>query len=419
MKVLTYVIVTLFIITPVLGQNSFPYDKDPSYFNGGLGITYIDGVPFTTISISPEFTFGKFGLGLRIELLFDNQNNFKFRTEGWNDARALTRAIRYARYGHKGDTFYTRIGSLVAATLGHGFLMWYYSNEVNYDQRKFGAILDLDFTHVGFESMVNDFGNIEVYGGRLYIRPIKIFDIPVLSDLEFGGTFVTDNNPDANSDTKDGITEWGIDVGLPLIRTEMFKTILYFDYAKFVDFGEGRAVGVNFGFPNIVNLVSIDVRFERRWLGDKFIPNYFNTLYELERSLPNGLDKRSRLAELTKSSGYFGELAGNIAGIVRLVGSYQQQDGIPYSGIIHLEASLMDLIPNVRFLAYYDKTNIETFEDARTLDVFSQAIAELGYVTYGILMISLRYRWNFIEVSPGHFQPQERFEPRISLVYDF
>jgi hypothetical protein len=79
----------------------------------------------------------------------------------------------------------------------------------------------------------------------------------------------------------------------------------------------------------------------------------------------------------------------------------------------------MDLVPNIRFITYYDKTNIETFEDARTLDVFSQAVMELGYVTYEVIMISLRYRWNFVETSPGVYTPQERFEPRVSFVYEF
>lgn len=149
--------------------------------------------------------------------------------------------------------------------------------------------------------------------------------------------------------------------------------------------------------------------------GDGFIPNYFNTLYELERNLPAGQDKKSRLALATKSRGVFGELAGNIAGALRLVGSYQHQDGVPFSGILHLEAGLIDLIPNIRLLTYYDKTNIESFRDARTLDIFSQAVAEIGYVTYGFIMVSLRYRWNYIETSPGVYKPQERFEPRIQI----
>ena len=420
MKSLITILLALLFIVPLNAQSPFPNAVDPHYFNGGLGMTWIDGRPYTTISLTPEFTLGKFGLGLRIELLFDNQDNFKFRTTGWEDASAIARSIRYARYGHKGNPVYIRLGSLVASTIGHGFIMWQYSNESEYDNRKFGAVLDLDFDYVGIETGVSDLGNIQLYGGRLYVRPLFSLKVPILSNLEFGGTVFTDRNPDGNKETNDDIiTEWGVDVGLPLVKSEVFKTVLYFDYAKFVDFGEGKVAGINVGFPNIAGVFDLDIRFERRWLGDQFMPSYFNTLYELERNLPNGLDKKSRLEEMKASKGVFGLLGGQVAGLFRLAGSYQQQDGISHSGILHLEARLMDVIPDVRFIAYYDKTNIETFEDARTLDIFSQAVIELGYVTYGFLMVSLRYRWNFIEISPGVYAPQERIEPAVSFVYKF
>lgn len=420
MKSKITILLTILLIVPLFAQTPFSNTVNPNYFSGGLGMTWIDGRPFTTFSINPEFTFGNFGLGLRLELLFDNNNNFKFRSAGWEDASAVFRSIQYVRYGYKGNPVYVRLGSLVAATIGHGFLMWQYSNEANYDQRKFGAVLDLDFDHVGFESVVSDLGNIHLYGGRIYVRPLFSLEVPVVSNLEFGGSVITDQNPDANKETDDDkVLEWGVDVGLPVIKSEIFKTILYFDYAKFADFGEGKAAGINVGFPDIAGVFNLDARLERRWIGDQFIPSYFNTSYELERNLGFGLDKKSRLKAAKSSQGIFGLLAGQFAGLFRLSGSYQHQDGIPHSGILHLEATLMDLVPNIRFISYYDKTNIETFEDARTLDVFSQAVMELGYVTYEVIMVSLRYRWNFVETSPGVYTPQERFEPRVSFVYEF
>jgi hypothetical protein len=420
MKSLITLLLTLLLIVPLYAQSPFPNAVNPNYFNGGLGMTFIDGRSYTTISLTPEFTFGEFGLGLRLELLFDNQDNFKFRTIGWEDASAIARSIRYARYGHKGSPVYIRLGSLVASTIGHGFIMWQYSNEADYDRRRFGAVLDLDFDHVGIETGVSDLGNVDLFGGRLYFRPLFSTEIPILSNLEFGGSAVTDQNPDHNRETDDDkITEWGMDVGLPLVKSEVFKTVLYFDYAKFIDFGEGKVAGINVGFPNISGVFNLDIRFERRWLGDQFIPSYFNTLYELERNLPGELNKKRRLADAKASDGYFGLLGGQVAGLLKLAGSFQKQDDIRHSGILHLEARLMDVIPDVQFIAYYDKTNIETFEDARTLDIFSQAVMELGYVAYGFLMVSLRYRWNFIEISPGVFAPQERVEPVISFVTSF
>ncbi len=424
MRVLLISILSLLILSPICAQEKpdnpmpYPFDQNPNFFDGGVGVTWINGISYTTISLNPEFTFGKFGLGLRIDLLFNNDENFKFRTVGWEDASAIARSIRYIRYAYKGEPVYVRLGSLMAARLGHGFQMWYYSNEAEYDNRKFGLAFDLDLGAFGMESVVSNLAKIEIIGGRLYYRPLHATKIPVLSNLEFGGTVVSDRNPDNNIETDDDITEWGLDVGLPIIKSSFFNTTLYFDYAKFIDFGEGRVLGLNFGFPNALSLLSLDVRFERRWLGDQFIPNYFNTLYELERGLPDGYDKRSRLAQMTRSSGYFGELAGNIANLIRLMGNYQQQDDVSHSGIMHLEARLIDAIPNILLLAYYDKTNIQTFKDAFTLDIFSQAVAELGYRAYSIFYISLRYRWTFIQTAPNVYEPQERFEPRVSLIFN-
>ena len=159
---------------------------------------------------------------------------------------------------------------------------------------------------------------------------------------------------------------------------------------------------------------------EKRFLGEKFIPNYFNTLYELDRSLEGFNSKIYQLDNMGKTEGIFGELAGTIVGKIQLIGSFQKLNSIDNSGIMHLEAKMTNLIPNVRLKTTYDKTGIETFEDARTLDHHSVAITEIGYRTYKFFYISIRYRWNFIyDEDTGEYKPQERIEPRISFVYEF
>jgi hypothetical protein len=424
MRKITAILMCQMLLFPLFAQEKsqqqtlpYPYNQNPSFFDGGLGMTWINGISYMSVSLYPEFTFGNFGLGLRIDLLFNTQENFKFRTIGWEDASAIARSVRYIRYAHKGDPFYVRLGSLMAARIGHGFQMWYYSNEAEYDNRKFGLALDLDLGLAGMESVTSNLAKLEIIGGRLYFRPLYNTELPILSNLEFGATVVSDRDPDNNSATDNDITTWGLDVGLPIIKSNFFQTTLYFDYGKFIDFGEGRVLGINFGFPDAFSMVSLEAKLERRWLGDQFIPNYFNTLYELERGLPDGYDKRSILAQTVQSKGLFGELAGNIAGMFILLGNFQKQEGIPGSGIMHLEARLVELLPSIMLLAYYDKTNIDTFKDAATLDIFSQAVAEVGYKAYGFLWVSLRYRWNFIETAPNVYEPQERFEPRVSFVF--
>lgn len=403
-------------------------NEEGQAINGGLGVTWIDGKAFTTFTIAPEFAFGKFGVGLNIELLFDNAGGFKFRKEGWDKGAGILRMIRYLRWGVKHDPLYIRVGSLQTATLGHGFIMGYYTNEANYDQRKIGLAFDVDFDKFGFETVTSNLGRVEVIGGRLYYRPLSTTGIPVLKNLEMGATYVTDIDPDNKRSTNDGIAEVGADLGLPVIKSPVFNTTVYADYAKILEHGDGMAVGIKAGIPNILGMLAIYAKLEKRFLNDEFLPNYYNALYEFERVEGNYhysenspfLSKADALKNIQKTEGIFGELAGHILGKIRLAGNYQHLNGRKYSGILHLEARSLDLIPGVRLLYAYDKVGIETFTDIRTLDYHSVATAEIGYRTYKFIYISLQYRWNFVfDEESNSYKPQERFQPKITFSYAF
>ena len=412
----------VFTFLTVLLTFNFLYSQDImeedelNQFQGGLGVTWIDGKSYTTFSITPDLSFGKFGIGLNIELLFNNEGGFEFRKQGWDKGAGILRAIRYLRYGYKHNPVYVRVGTLDNATLGHGFLMWHYSNESNYDERKIGLEFDLDFDRFGFETVTSNFGNLEIIGGRLYYRPLYSLSIPVIKNLEFGTTYVTDESESDSTGIGDGISAWGLDVGLPVIQSDLFYTTLYYDFAKINNFGKGSAVGVEFGFPNVFGLLKLSAKLEKRFLGDEFLPSYFNALYELEREL----DKKSQLALARKTEGIFGQLAGSILGKLKLIGSYQHLNGVDNSGMLHFEARLLGLIPSIRLRATYDKSGIETFEDVRTLDYRSIATAELGYKTMQFIMVSMLYRWNWVyNEAKNEYKPQERVEPRISFIYEF
>jgi hypothetical protein len=192
------------------------------------------------------------------------------------------------------------------------------------------------------------------------------------------------------------------------------------------------AAGIRADIPNVLGLFSIYAKLERRFLGDNFIANYYNTMYELERGPLDAshygfagdafgeLTKEGSLQYIKAAQGVFGELAGQILGKIRLAGNYQHSNGIKNSGILHLEARSLDLIPGVRLLYAYDKVGIETFTDVRTLDYHSVATAEIGYRTYKFIYIALQYRWNFVfDEETNSYQPQERFQPKISFSYAF
>ncbi len=391
--------------------------QNQNQFLGGLGITWIDNKPYTTLTLAPEFAFGKFGIGLYLQLLMDQSNGFKLRTDEYKDGAGILRAIRYVRWGLKNDPFYIRLGMLDRAILANGFLLWNYNNGSNYDKRKIGMAFDLDLGKVGFETVVSNLLHMELIGANVYIRPVRFFapQIPVLNTLRLYATYVRDQNLVRGSDSTATITAYGFGADLKWLDLKVFQSFLYADWAKFQDYGSGAAVGIRAEWPDMLGLFGFSAKFERRFINDQFVPSFFGPLYDLNRQI----GVFTELEEAPSSRGYFGQLAAHVVQKILIIGNYQRQDDIKYSGKLHLEATAPDLVPKFQFRFYYDKINIESFNDARTLDINSVATAEVGYKMYSFLMISTLYRWYWVEQEPGVYKPVERIEPRISFTYSF
>ena len=404
---------------------------DQNTMMGGIGMTWIDDQPYTTLTLAPEFALGKFGIGIHFQLLMDNENNFKLREDEYKGGAGYLRAIRYVRYGHKYDPFYARAGTLILSSLANGFLMWNFTNASNYDQRKWGLAFDVDLGKVGFETVVNNLGRLELVGGNLYFRPFRFVnpDMVLLKNLRFYGTYVFDNEHaswEVQGELKK-LQAYGLGVDLVFLDLPVFKSGVYFDYGKFQDFGSGQAVGINAIFPELVGLFGMSAKFEKRWSGEKFIPSFFGPLYERDRELdPFEFPQESSIVLLqnaVKSEGYFGQLAGHVINKVRLIGNYQKVNGVENSGIMHLEALAPDLIPKFELSAFYDKRGIETLKDARTLDNQSLLAVDIGYRLNNFLVLSTVYYWYWVkeinEFGNVEYRPVERVEPRISISYKF
>jgi hypothetical protein len=404
---------------------------DQSTVAGGIGITWIDDQPYTTITLAPELALGKFGIGVYFQLLMDNNNNFKIRDDEYKGGAGYLRAIRYVRYGHKYDPFYARAGTLILSSLGNGFLMWNYTNASGYDQRKWGLAFDVDFGKFGLESVVNNLGRLELVGGNLYFRPFRFVsdDMVLLKNFRLYGTYVFDNEIpswETPGEIKK-LNAWGVGADLIFIDLPVFRSGVYFDFAKFQDFGNGKAVGVNAIFPEFVGLFGLSAKFEKRWNGEQFLPSFFGPLYERDRELdPFEFPQESSIRALElapKTQGYFGQLAGHIINKVRLIGNFQRLSGISKSGALHLEALAPDLIPKFELSAFYDKRGIDIIKDLKTLDNQSLLAVDVGYRLNFFLVLSTRYLWYWVkeedEFGNVQYRPVERIEPRISFSYRF
>lgn len=391
-------------------------------FMGGVGYSVIGGETYVTVHLRPELAIGKFGIGLDVPLRY-NTTTGHIRTEDWNEDYDYLRIFRYVRYGHKREPFYARVGALDAARLGHGFIMNYYNNSLLYDQRKIGLEMDVDAKFAGFESVVSNLGRSEIYGGRVYYRPLWEMKTPIIKNLAMGATLVTDTDPDARRATDDGITEFGFDVELPFIKTSALQLGMYADYASINNFGSGKALGVELQMHGIAGVFDFTTQLERRFLGEEFLPAYFGPFYELERYEVDGDEvfrKRDSLTEIKETRGTFGLLYGHVLNVVQILGTFERLDGQSNSGKLHLEASLPNTLPKIAARAMYDRRGIDGFGEVFDFDENTVARAGLGYKIYPFLIFYTDYVWTFrFDEATREYKVQRRFEPQIALSFTF
>ncbi len=440
----------LFLISFVLilFTNSYPqFNNYPLPGNGelrgGLGMNWIDGKLHYAVHLTPEFTFDKIGIGLDLRLNFNQQG--KLRTEDFNEFSDYLSIIRYLRYGEKGDPAYIKLGALDYYTLGHGSIMYNYFNSPTYDARKAGLVFDINFGKFGFESIYSSFGEKGIIGARGYFHPFQFTDkenIPIIGQIEIGASFVSDFNDNAGivagnislpnkifipTIDEGPIKIVGIDIGLPVISSNIFNLTLYADYSKIINFGHGIATGFSFNLKN-VGLLKLFGKFERRFNSAQYIPSYFNSLYEIERFRSNPANntftsKASLLKARTASgNGVFGEIGAKVAGLFYVRGSYQRLDKIPKSGILHFGTEINPGNSSFVLRAGYDKINIGNETAIFKLDDNSYFYFEYGYKVAKYVLLSMLYNWTYTPVRNANddivrFNPQRRVEPRISFIF--
>jgi hypothetical protein len=167
----------------------------PFNMGGGVGSVMLGEETYTQIRLMPELTFGKFGLGLDIDLMIDS--NGDVRTEDWDSFEDYVNKVYDLRYGERGDAFYGRLGGFKSYTLGHGLVMKDYSNMLRYPEYKqIGIQLGGKLPVAGMtaELFTSNAVKNEILGGRLTIQPLNSTEIPLLNKLTFGGTVTHDRN---------------------------------------------------------------------------------------------------------------------------------------------------------------------------------------------------------------------------------
>ena len=293
----------------------------------GFGFTLINGDPFLRFQLQPEVDLGKIGFGLDVVLLYNPFADEEERSilaedgETWDDISTLLRTVRYVRYGHLSESFYTRFGALDYVTIGHGFIMSGYSN---YDRRGLRLNLSTKAKKVGIETVINNLGAPTVFGGRIFVRPLQKEEggIPLLNSLEFGATYLMDIEPNQIPDNaqapetidEDPLMALGADIGFPLVHNKVLRLDLY-DNVAFLNTkpsaitpGEtetaiGNAIGLGLSLSKSL------FKAEYRIFGEGFYPTIFDYTYDAAKGVGPDFLGMEEDGEPQARRGYFSMIA--------------------------------------------------------------------------------------------------------------
>lgn len=416
-------------------------------FTGGFTYTQIGEENYVGLVLSPEFTFGKVGVGLNVPLLYGLESK-SIRTEMFKNGVGAARLIRYVRYGvQKRDPVYVKVGELSGLMLGYGGLINNYSNSTSYEKRKVGLHADINYKRfVGLEMMYSDFDptSLNLFAARPYVRPLATLSTPIINTLEAGVSFVIDkdqtNIPTSDSTstsyefTKNGVKAFGIDMGITVLKSPFIQIDVFANYSKLIikndsltsfanssnkpDFktGSGFSAGTNFRFHFIADVFSTDVRIERLTYTDHYLPQFFNSVYELKKDT-----RIESLISTEKKSGIYGKLEGHVLQKLTLGGSLLIPDNISETApaIVQLNADMERLADKFSMHGSYVKGNLENLGDAFTFDENSLAKLRFIYHLNRFLATGVDYYWAFTPVSDGSYEATKYVMPYFGVSIDF
>ena len=326
-----------------------------------IGSVTIDQQTYSMAVLQPNIAFGKAKLGLYLPIIYtsnlfdsndwykpsgDNEWDFGYAQFSKSDygngaldaAKDLALKIKYFEYGSQfKDPFYVKMGNIEELSLGHGLLMRNYANDMDFPStRHLGFNMGLDLPGGGFELVANDIAAPEIFGGRIFVRPIPGFK------LALGAQAVIDWDPAGGTSAYGGNTEalkligTGVDLDLPIIQGDLLGIRLFADGGATVPYTTNTYGGVtglqyqlvynkttgeikNWGAAGglIGNILIVDWRLEYRYTTGFFRSSLFDSTYDRMREQYAAqylgyLSDPSSYASLPDVMGIYGEGGFNI-----------------------------------------------------------------------------------------------------------
>ncbi|MDH5718538.1 MAG: hypothetical protein OEZ22_13005 [Spirochaetia bacterium] len=443
-----------------------------SRFLGSIvaGATTLDGKNYQQIGIRGEVPVGNFGFGFDIQVLLDEKGDI--RKEDWDEGVDYLDKIYYIRWGQKNSPLYLKLGGLDSTYLGYGSIVWGYSNMVEYPTyKRVGFEMAVNTKYFGMEYFMNDFKEVIdknpslVTGTRLAVKPI--------SGLSIGGSVASDTNQykglrdndgddypdqidydpynknvvteidvyrtkeisesaigeliDKNfissiekedlmkiSESKSAVVIYGADIGYDILspydKSGSKNFVSLSVYAQWAQIYETKGWG--FGAPGVrLGAGPVDFSIEYRQNSDKFLFNYFNNTYELERANfisagfgnPIAYTKLDVIKAAKAKQGFFSSLGFNLFELLKLQFDYQllmkknkeDENDQSLTGSLKIKDGLIPVVSEVS--GYYTQNNVKDFLEWKTPSTIIGF--KTGFKMGGTTSIIFDYRFTFEDVN--------------------
>jgi hypothetical protein len=349
-----------------------------------------------------RFLEGRLGFGLGAPLRFElvnfatdasgtpllTQRLGRLRTEDWDSVHDFGRALKYVTYGRKEDPLYISAGQRYASTIGHGSLVRRYAPNIDIDYPRASAQVDAYNEYGGFELFTNDLLEWNTLAGIAFIKPLSFLKpenllaktlsvgISGATDWRAPRTIVTDALTGVRQVDSQGrlrsqarpVGLFGIDAEVKVVKTANVDVKPYVDYSMLAGGDGGFTAGVLGRFNVGTELVNaFRVVGEFRVLGNRYLPSYFDTFYEIERfifaseevpgmAVRNALTRQQVVLErgLGQRFGYYLEGSWGIPGKVGLTLAAEGVSNSPATNVVaHLEVPVLDFLQV--FGSYYKR----------------------------------------------------------------
>ncbi len=299
---------------------------------------------WSKIGAIPRFSHNNISFAYDLTFYFDENNNL--RKTDWDTFDDYIRKIYYVYYGKPGDKVSARVEMIDDLTLGSGAIFRNYCGSLRYPllDKKVGGVVTYDS---GYDDHINLFVD-DIASPGIYAAS---FEIMPHDHIQVGAQVVSDNKVNMGF-RNENITVGSLHIGIPLSSKYNSKFKIYEEIAKIKNFGSGMHTGV------IAESKEFTFKTEFRVMSSDYIPNYFDTLYEMERHYKGRSLVRLR-DNGERYSGWFNEFKAKIADAYTFRLSYEKDYspflkphlslGIDYTGMEYNK---------LKISANYDRKNL-------------------------------------------------------------